>query len=94
MWADLNTLPLLPDISNLTATAVLGWYAWHTVSKTIPEVVQAFRDEMAAARAECRGDREALYQELAAERQQRHNDHVAITQALDDLSQRVAARVS
>jgi hypothetical protein len=36
MWADLNTLPLLPDISNLTATAVLGWYAWHTVSKTIP----------------------------------------------------------
>jgi hypothetical protein len=57
-------------------------------------VVQAFRDEMAASRAECRGDREALYQELAAERQQRHNDHIAITQALDDLSQRVATRMS
>ena len=94
MGIELNSLPLLPDISNLTATAVLGWYAWHTVSKTIPEVVKTFRDEIAASRAECRAEREALYQELAAERMQRHHDHVAMAQALDELTRRVAPRES
>lgn len=89
MWAELNTLPLLPDISNFTATAVLGWYAWHTVSKTIPEVVKTFRDEIAASRAECRAEREALYQELATTRTQAHHDHLAMTQALDDLARRI-----
>lgn len=88
MWAELP----LPDVSQLTATGVLGWYAWHTAARTIPQLVEAFRDEMAAMRAECRGEREALYQELAAERAQRHHDHLAIVQALDELARQIATR--
>ena len=39
-----SELPL-PDLGNLTATAVLGWYAWHTASKSIPGIVRSFREE-------------------------------------------------
>ncbi|HWA98593.1 MAG TPA: hypothetical protein VG713_08875 [Pirellulales bacterium] len=85
MLADLP----LPDLSNVTATAILGWYAWHTVSKTIPGIVEAFREEAATMRSECRLERETLYQELAAERCQRHADHMAIIEALDDLARRM-----
>jgi hypothetical protein len=34
-----------PDFGNITATAILGWYAWHTASKTIPNLVNDFRAE-------------------------------------------------
>ncbi len=79
----------IPDMSNLTATAVLGWYAWHTVSRTIPALVEAFRDELADLRCESRADREALYHELAAERQQRHADHLAIVTALNEVAKSI-----
>ncbi|HEX4132389.1 MAG TPA: hypothetical protein VHZ24_20330 [Pirellulales bacterium] len=95
-WSDnviAGDLPL-PDVSNLTATAILGWYAWHTVSKTIPSIVRAFREEATAMRAECRVERELLYQELADERLQRHTDHMAIIEALNDLTLRVSPSVS
>lgn len=39
-----------PELGNLSATAILGWYAWHTASRTIPDLVRAFRDEAAAQR--------------------------------------------
>ncbi len=80
----------IPDMSNLTATAVLGWYAWHTVSKTIPTLVEAFRDELADLRGESRSEREALYHELAAERQQRHTDHLAIVTALNEVAKSIS----
>ncbi len=40
-----------PELGNLSATAILGWYAWHTAARTIPDLVRAFRDESAAQRA-------------------------------------------
>lgn len=83
----LDTVPLA-DFSTLTATGVLGWYAWHTAAHTLPALVQAFRDEMAAARAECGAQRAALHAELAAERAQRHADQQRIVAALERLSER------
>ncbi len=80
----------LPDLSNVTATAILGWYAWHTASKTIPGIVRAFREEASLTRAEFRAEREMLCQELTAERLQRHSDHMAIIDALNQLSLRVS----
>ncbi|MEX2138678.1 MAG: hypothetical protein WD894_05415 [Pirellulales bacterium] len=61
----LAQLPL-PEVGNLTATAMLGWYAWHTVARTIPDLVASFRTELAAERASHRADIEALCRELAA----------------------------
>jgi hypothetical protein len=73
------------DVGNLTATMILGWYAWHTVSKTLPNIVKEFRDEMGMVRAECRGERESLLEVITAQRLQFHADHVAIVEALNDL---------
>jgi hypothetical protein len=74
--AAIATLPLagflaqlpLPEVGNLTATAMLGWYAWHTVARTIPQIVTAFRAELAAERASHRATIESLCHELAAMR--------------------------
>ena len=61
----LAQLPL-PEVGNLTATAMLGWYAWHTVARTIPQIVTAFRIELAAERADHRAAVEAICREIAA----------------------------
>lgn len=82
-----------PDLSNLTATAMLGWYAWHTVSHTIPNLVDAFRAEAAALRSAASDERQSLYDELAAERIQRHTDHLAIVAAFHELSCRLTQLV-
>lgn len=79
----------LQDFSSLSATAILGWYAWHTAYHTIPNLVAAFREEMAAARAECGAERELLYAELSAERRQQHIDHGLVVEALAELSRRL-----
>lgn len=76
----------LPELSNLTATAVLGWYAWHTAARAIPGLIRAFRDELAAMRQEYREEREALRAELHADREQRHADHLMIVEALHELA--------
>jgi hypothetical protein len=81
----------VPDIGNITATAILGWYAWHTASKTIPDLLSAFREELETSRVECRIEREALRDELSAERIERHDDHRAIVQALHELAERLIA---
>lgn len=78
-----------PDLGNLTATAILGWYAWHTASRTIPELLTAFREELATARDDCRIERETLRDELNAERIERHTDHMAIVEALHELAARL-----
>ena len=67
---------------NLTATAVLGWYVWHTSTRTLPALVRAFREEMAAARADFHAEQTALRMELAAERTQRHEDQQLVADAL------------
>ena len=87
--AQLDNFPV-SDLGNVTATAILGWYAWHTASRTIPSLVKEFRDEMAAARAENRADREAFRGELAEERHCRHADIVAVLGALKELTDRIA----
>ncbi len=79
------------DFSNLTATAILGWYAWHTVSKTMPNLIRAFREETGVLRAECRDECGALFEQLSAERQQRHHDTLAVVEAMHELSSRVAS---
>ena len=77
------------DFSALTATAVLGWYAWHTTYFTIPHLVTAFREECSAMRAESAEERVALHAELSAERNQRHTHHVMVVEALRDLAHRL-----
>ena len=81
----------LPDLGNLTATGVLGWYAWYTASRTIPALVQAFREEMQALRNERRDERQSFERELAEQRVQHHADHLALVEALNGLAQRTHA---
>ncbi len=78
-----------PDLGNLTATAILGWFAWHTAARAIPDLLKAFREELATTREECRSEREALRDELNAERFERHSDHMAIVEALHELAARL-----
>jgi hypothetical protein len=82
------------DLSTLTATGVLGWYAWHTTYHTIPNLVAAFRDELTAIRCECAEERTALHAELAAERKQRYAHHVLVVEALHDLARRLPSQTS
>jgi hypothetical protein len=50
-----QAIPDVPDwVSSVPATAILGWYAWHTTTRTIPQLVADFREDMKAARAEMR----------------------------------------
>src|SRR5437868_4399235 len=70
------------ELSNLTATAILGWYAWHTATRTIPKLVDSFRRELSAERAEHRTDRDVFLSEMAEERTQRHADNLALAQSL------------
>lgn len=76
----------LAEVGNLTATAILGWYAWHTATKTIPQLVDDFRGELATERTLQRADRDAFLHEMAVERMQRHADNLAVVQAMDQLA--------
>src|SRR3954471_7281000 len=75
--------PPLAEFSNLTATAILGWYAWHTATRTLPQLVEHFRRELAAERALHRTDRDCFLRELSAEREQRHRDHTALRESIE-----------
>jgi hypothetical protein len=78
----------LPDVSNLTATAMLGWYAWHTASRTIPDLVANFRAELAAARDDHRAAVECLCHELRAHRESRDTHHRELLSALEGIASR------
>jgi hypothetical protein len=75
-----------PELGNVTASAVLGWYAWYTATRTTPGMLRSFRDEMNAARQDFRNDSAALREQLACEREYRHRDSAAIARALNRLS--------
>ncbi|HZZ73575.1 MAG TPA: hypothetical protein VFE24_15080 [Pirellulales bacterium] len=79
----------IPDLGNLTATAILCWYAWHTASHTIPQLMRDFREELAAGRQECQFERDLLRRELCEERAQRHTDNQAIVAALEQVVERL-----
>lgn len=36
--------------TTITGTLVLGWFAWYTITKTLPEMQRAFRDELVKER--------------------------------------------
>jgi hypothetical protein len=38
------------DFGSLSATAILGWYAWHNTTYTIPSIVKEFREELQTER--------------------------------------------
>lgn len=72
----------LPEVGNITATAVLGWYAWHTATRTVPQMLDAFRQELAALRAAFRRESEALREELITQRYERQEDQRALAEAI------------
>jgi hypothetical protein len=76
----------LPDVSNLTATAMLGWYAWHTASRTIPDLVANFRAELAAERDDHRAAVECFCHELRAQRESRDAHHRELVNAIEKLT--------
>jgi hypothetical protein len=78
--------PPFAQLSNLTATAILGWYAWHTATRTIPQLVENFRHELATERSQHRTDRDAFLYEMTEQRVQRHNDTTAIVLAVNELT--------
>jgi hypothetical protein len=80
-----------PAWGNLTASAILGWYAWHTAARTIPGLVRAFRDELAALRHEQRDERRQFHQSLAAARAAQHADQQLLAAALHELAACCAA---
>lgn len=82
----LTTDPPISGVSNLTATAILGWYAWQTATRTVPQLVADFRAELAAARDDHRRERDAFFVEMSRERSARHTDNSAIIQAVHDLT--------
>jgi hypothetical protein len=75
--------PPLAEFSNLTATAVLGWYAWHTATRTLPQLIENFRRELAAERALHRSDRDCFLRELAAERAQRQQHFSDLRESIE-----------
>ncbi|MGE0610277.1 MAG: hypothetical protein AB7O62_24520 [Pirellulales bacterium] len=81
-WPVWRLAEAAPDLGNLTATAILGWYAWHTASRTLPALVAEFRAELAAARQACREERAVFFEALLQEREQRHGDRLALIAAL------------
>ncbi|HEY2828338.1 MAG TPA: hypothetical protein VGJ04_12125, partial [Pirellulales bacterium] len=78
--------PPFAQLSNLTATAILGWYAWHTATKAIPQLVENFRRELATERTQHHTDRDAFLHEMTEQRVQRHNDTTAIVLAVNELA--------
>ena len=78
--------PPFAQLSNLTATAILGWYAWHTATRAIPQLMENFRHELATERSQHRTDRDAFLYEMTEQRVQRHNDTTAIVLAVNELT--------
>jgi hypothetical protein len=72
----------LPDVGNLSAVAILCWFAWHTATKSVPQLVTQFRDEMAETRAAFDAQRLADREELAAMRAELMADRVAFRDEL------------
>jgi hypothetical protein len=78
-----------PEWGNFTASAILGWYAWHTASKTIPGLVRHFREELVALRTEQRQERRDFHDSLAATRAAQHADVEMIAAAIHEPTERL-----
>lgn len=60
--------PWLAGSTTLTGTFILGWFVWHTVTKTIPELQTLFREEL-------KNEREN-YGKLLADKDDRHERQI------------------
>ena len=87
----LTTDPPISGLSNLTATAILGWYAWQTATRTVPQLVADFRAELAAARDDHHHDRDTFFAEMSQERAARRADNNAMIQSLRDLTSAITS---
>lgn len=67
----LTAAPPISELSNITATAILGWYAWHTSTRTVPGLITEFRQDLANQRAGQRAERDAFLLEIAEQRMER-----------------------
>jgi len=88
MWSALASMGL-EEVGNLTSTAILGWYAWHTAAKTLPELLRNFREELASEREASRAHLDAFREELSEERALRHADHQAMVNTLEAVAERL-----
>lgn len=94
-------------IAQLGAVGVLGWYAWHTASRTLPNLLSEYRaerrDERGSFERMLAEHREAFAQMLASETEQfrgilaeqraAHERQIElVTQSLDHLAERWAGR--
>ncbi len=70
-------LPQIPqiDFGNMTATAILGWYAWHTTTRTIPQIVADFRHEQQELRETFRQELEIQRAGHETEMQRQRDSH-------------------
>ncbi|MDZ4820122.1 MAG: hypothetical protein SGJ20_14235 [Planctomycetota bacterium] len=72
----------IDQVSNMTATAMLGWYVWHTSTRTLPELVADFRAELAIQRAEHRENIELLCSEINTEIERRRAEQQELLAAI------------
>lgn len=94
-------------IAQLGAVGVLGWYAWHTASRTLPNLLSEYRaerrDERSSFERMLAEHRESFAQMLASETEQfrgilaeqraAHERQIElVTQSLDNLAARLTAR--
>jgi hypothetical protein len=92
-------------IAQLGAVGVLGWYAWHTASRTLPNLLSEYRaerrDERASFERMLAEHRESFAQMLTSETEQfrgilaeqraaHERQMELITQSLDNLADRFA----
>lgn len=74
--AAVDGVPIGHWISNLSATGVLAWVVWYTLSRAIPDIIAKYTTETTAARTAFLGElsdtRKTFREEIAAER-----DHCA-----------------
>ena len=67
--------------TTISGTLVLGWFAWHTITRTIPELQRNFREELATERAE--------NARLHSQTNERHEREISEWRKMLELSQKM-----
>lgn len=57
----------IPTIGGLMSLGFVGWYAMHTTTKTIPELIKRSDDQLATARKEYRDSLDLCMEEFRSE---------------------------
>ena len=94
-------------VAQLGAVGVLGWYAWHTASRTLPNLLSEYRaersDERASFERMLAEQRESFaqrldsetdqFREIVAEQRAAHERQIElITRSLDNLADRITGK--